>query len=147
MINAYKLPATGQEDYPNTRASSQCAFRQQLYIQLFQHSQHNYVKKSKKPPPYIECIKAVEPSLHRLYNSHIQASCRSCSFLGRTATTVRKRKALQDLSPNTTLNGQRRAKAPRTRMKCEKCEIAVCEECEEDHRAEVLRKIHCIWIT
>lgn len=35
VINAYKLLASGQCDYPNTRAATQHAFRRQLDFQLF----------------------------------------------------------------------------------------------------------------
>lgn len=52
-----------------------------------------------------------------------------------------KRKALENLGLNTTIDGQRRSRALGTRFRCGKCEIAVWEESEEEHRAEVLRKI------
>lgn len=144
VINAYKLSASGQKDYPNTRAATQLTFRRLLYMQLFEQSEHNYVKKSLNLPPYIDCIKAVEPTRHCLYKSHSLAICKSCSFLGRTAARVAKRKALEDLGPNTTRHGQRRAQARRTRFKCERCGLPIREQCERDHRAAVLRKIDCI---
>ena len=150
VINSYKLTIHGlPSDTPRTRMHGHKNFRQRLVRGLVDLSTNMMTTPRpprRMPTKHDELVVPKSPSRHVLMLTKQNHACCLCFTSKSTATKSpggpKKRKALEELSPNSMRNGERRSRPPRTKYQCETCHIPICRSptCWDLHIHAVVEK-------
>ena len=141
ITNAYKLThCTSERPYAwGSKHSSHSRFRTELANELFDRSSRLHSNPPcSNPKPLVTKVKAAPSTNHeQVYMGRNRSGyCVSCIEARRTCRAVKhKRKALNELDPNSLSGGARRKRAPRTSRGCGLCNVFICDNkhCWEEH--------------